>query len=88
MKKNKSGIKSDLARHDKMRDEEIDYSDIPPLDERFWERAQVRLPDAREPVTLRLDVDVLAWFRAQGKDYETRINAVLRSFMEAQRRHR
>jgi uncharacterized protein (DUF4415 family) len=41
-------------------------------------------PQAKEMVTLRLDPDVLAWFRKAGRGYQTRINAVLRAFVEAQ----
>lgn len=64
MKESRKGIKSDLGRLDRTRDEDIDYSDIPPLDEGFWKKARVRLPETKEPVTLRLDADVLAWFKA------------------------
>ncbi len=69
-------------------DSEIDYSDIAETGEEFWKTASVRWPDERgkTPVSLRLDAEVLDWFRAQGKGYQTRINAVLRSFYEAHRR--
>lgn len=69
-------------------DSEIDTSDIPELGEEFWKKATVRWPDEsrKTPVNLRLDADVLEWFRAQGKGYQTRINAVLRTFYEAHRR--
>lgn len=43
------------------------------------------IPEPKTPVTIRLDPDVLAFFKAQGKGYQTRINAVLRAFMEAKR---
>jgi uncharacterized protein (DUF4415 family) len=46
--------------------------------------ARVVLPAVKEVVTLRLDPDVLAWFRQDGRGYQTRINAVLRAFVEAQ----
>lgn len=69
-----------------MKDEDIDYSDIPEADETFWKQARVRWPvQPKTPVNMRLDADVVAWFRAQGKGYQTRINAVLRSFYEAHR---
>ena len=68
-----------------MSDEDIDTSDIPPLDEAFFANAQVRLPKRKIPITIRLDPDVLTWFRGLGKGYQTRINAVLRMYMEAQR---
>jgi uncharacterized protein (DUF4415 family) len=48
-----------------------------------WAHAKLVLPPGKEPVTLRLDRDVLEWFRQQGRGYQTRINAVLRAFVAA-----
>jgi uncharacterized protein (DUF4415 family) len=62
---------------------DIDYSDIPELSEAFWENAEVRLPETKTAVYIRLDGDVLAWLKNQGKGYQTRINAILRSYYEA-----
>ena len=50
-----------------------------PLD--FWDEARVVEPAGKQPISLRIDEDVLAWFRAQGPRYQSRMNAVLRSFM-------
>ncbi|MFQ5594271.1 MAG: BrnA antitoxin family protein [Anaerolineae bacterium] len=66
-----------------MSDADIDTSDIPPLGKDFWENAELRMPQRKVPITIRLDPDVLAWFRALGKGYQTHINAVLRTYMEA-----
>ena len=66
-----------------MPDDKIDYSDIPPLTNRFWKHA-VRNPFYRPvklQLTVRLDADVVAWLRDQGKGYQTRINALLRAAM-------
>jgi uncharacterized protein (DUF4415 family) len=60
--------------------------DIPELDEMFWKNAVVEYPERKRPVTLRLDADILEWFRSTGKGYQTRINAVLRSYYEAHSR--
>lgn len=79
-----SGAGSDWKRVDAMTDAEIDYSDTPPLDDAFFENAELRLPQRKEPITIRLDPDVLGWYRSFGKGYQTRINAVLRMYMEAQ----
>jgi len=57
----------------------------PELDETFWKNARVVMPGNKVPMTVRLDADVLSWFRALGKGYQTRINAVLRSYMNARR---
>jgi len=64
-------------------DSEIDYSDIPPLDEKFWQNA---VPNpfyrpTKTAKTLRIDSDVLAWFMRTGKGYQSRINAALREAM-------
>jgi uncharacterized protein (DUF4415 family) len=66
-----------------MKDEEINYSDSPELDEAFFERAVIVLPKPKASVSIRLDQEVLEWFKAQGKGYQTRINALLRAYMEA-----
>lgn len=65
-------------------DSEIDYSDIPELDDDFWARAQVRAPLSKSAISIRLDEDILQWFKSQGKGYQSRINAVLRAYYEAQ----
>jgi uncharacterized protein (DUF4415 family) len=57
------------------------------LDDAFFERARVRVP-AKQPVTLRIDEDVLEWFKSQGKGYQTRINKLLRLYMESQQSQR
>jgi len=80
---NKKIIKSDLKRLDAMRDEDIDYSDIPELDEDFWKDAKQVIPPGKKQLTIRLDADVLTWLKAQGKGYQSRINAILRSYYEA-----
>ncbi len=75
--------KAELKALAEMPDSEIDFSDIPPLDETFWKNA-VRNPyykPTKTSTTVRLDSDVLAWFKSQGKGYQTRINAVLREAM-------
>ena len=82
----KSTIKSNLKRIDALRDEDIDYSDIPALDEGFFENARMVVPPGKKQLTIRLDADVLAWLKAQGKGYQSRINAILRIYYEAHRK--
>ncbi len=65
-----------------MQDEDIDYSDIPELSNEFFEKA-VFVP-AKQLVTIRLDADVVAWLKQNGRGYQTRANKILRSVMEAQ----
>ena len=64
-------------------DSEIDFSDIPELDADFWNNAEIVQPDTTQPVTLRVKKSVLDYFKAGGKGYQTRINAVLESYVKA-----
>jgi len=66
-----------------MKDDEIDLSDIPALDEEFFRNAQIRLPVRKQHVSMRLDSEVVDWFRKQGRGYQTRINAVLSAYVRA-----
>jgi len=63
----------------------------------FWKDARIVTPVPKQAISLRVDEDVLAWFRSLGPRYQTRMNAVLRSYMQqvgakkgrpARRRHR
>jgi len=67
-------------------DDRIDTSDIPELDENFFREAKLRLPTGKQLVSLRIDSDVLDWFKRQGKGYQTKINAVLRAYVRAHKR--
>ena len=80
--------KTDWARVDAMTEEEIDAAarsdpDAQPIDDDMWEEAVLVFP-SKQLVCIRIDRDVLDWFRGQGRGYQTRMNAVLRSYMEAQ----
>jgi len=75
-------------RVNEMTDEEIDTSDIPPLDEAFFAGARLRMPGKKVSITLDVDADVLEWFRAQGEDFQNRINAALKIYAEAHRERR
>jgi uncharacterized protein (DUF4415 family) len=73
-----------------MTDDQIDLSDAPELTPEMFARAVVRRglkPAPRKAqVTLRVDDDVLHWFKSQGRGYQTKINALLRAYMEANQR--
>jgi uncharacterized protein (DUF4415 family) len=84
--------KTDWKRVDALTDEEIEQAvredpDAVPIVDREWFRtAKVVLPEpppAKEPLTLRLDRKVIDWFKARGARYQTRMNAVLRAYVEA-----
>ena len=69
-----------------MPDSDIDFSDIPKLDKSFFKRAHVRMPKRKRSISLRIDHEVFDWFHHQGRGYQTRINAVLKAYVEAHQR--
>ncbi len=72
-----------------IKDRDIDYSDIPETDAAFWADAELIEPDRTQHVTLRVKKSVLDHFKAGGKKgYQTRINAVLESYVRAQEQKR
>ena len=76
--------RADLARLRHVADREIREtapSELADLPGDFWNGATVVEPMAKQAISLRLDADVLGWFKAQGPRYQSRMNAVLRSFM-------
>ena len=75
--------KAELTALEAKPDSDIDYSDIPPVTESFWrnaERGRFYKP-VKQQITARVDADVLAWLKSQGKGYQGRINAILRREM-------
>ena len=84
VKDSKKKSRTDWDRLEAMSDEDIDYSDIPPMDQRFFKTGKLRMPKAKPLISIRIDDDILEWFKAQGPGYQTRINAVLRMYKEAQ----
>lgn len=79
--------KTEWKRLSSMKDEDIDTAEIPELDDAFFRNAELRVPP-KQPVTLRLDADVLAWLKSGGPGYQTRINQLLRRYMESQHQRR
>jgi uncharacterized protein (DUF4415 family) len=81
--------RKDVERLRAMREEDIDYSDIPEVtDFRGFHRREFYRP-VKEPVSLRLDADLIAWFKQQAQDgekYQTHINRALREYVEQHRR--
>jgi uncharacterized protein (DUF4415 family) len=80
----KKASQTDWKRIDAMRDEDIDFSDIPEQGPDFFANAII-WPGPKRQITLRIDPDVLKFFRKQGRGYQTAINAVLRKYMEVQK---
>ncbi len=80
--------KTDWDQVDALTDEQVRGAieadpDAQPTDKKFWKTATVVMPRPKETITIRLDADVLEWFRGSGKGYQTRINAILRSYIRA-----
>lgn len=61
----------------------INYSDIPATNEEFWSNESIHLPNKKSTITIRLDPEVIDFFKAKGKGYQTKINAVLKSYAKA-----
>jgi uncharacterized protein (DUF4415 family) len=85
---NTSKRKTDWKRFDAMSERKVRSGieadpDAHPTDEEFWKTAKLVMPQPKGTMTIRLDADVLEWFRKQGRGYQTRINAILRSYMRA-----
>jgi uncharacterized protein (DUF4415 family) len=78
---------TDWKRLEAMTDEDIDTSDIPPLTPEMFAKAVVKQGlkprDTKAQLTIRVDKDVLAWFKSRGHGYQTQINALMRVYMEA-----
>ena len=77
--------KTDWAKVKAMKDREIDFSDVPELDDNFFAEATL-WPGKKKQITIRLDPDVLDYFKTKGRGYQSSINATLRRYMETQQR--
>ncbi len=78
--------RADFRRFGRMTDEEIMRTSPPELayfPPDFWENGEMVPPILKEPISIRVDADVLSWFRSQGPRYQTRISAVLRAYVKA-----
>ena len=71
-----------------MTDEQIDYSDIPPLPDTFFKRAEVWHPQPKVAVTVELDADILEWFKEESEDWKASVQTALRLFVEANKAYR
>ena len=76
---------TNLVHFDEMADDMVDTSEIPPLTEEFFKKATWRMPEPPVEVTIKIEPDTLAWFKAQGEDYQQRLAAALRLYADAHR---
>ncbi|MEZ4769715.1 MAG: BrnA antitoxin family protein [Caldilineales bacterium] len=77
-------LETDWERLDRMTDEDINYSDIPPLRDEFFAKARLYVPPSKRANYVPLDSDVLTWFQEHDKEYPALINLVLRKYVEIQ----
>jgi uncharacterized protein (DUF4415 family) len=88
----RNGGKTNWARVGSIDDREIeaaiksDPDAAPILDKQWFKTAKVVMPERKVPISLRMDREVVEWFKAQGRRYQSRINAVLRAYVEARRK--
>jgi uncharacterized protein (DUF4415 family) len=75
---------TDWTKINAMTDEDIDCSDNPVTDASFWASAKLVMPESKVSLGVRFDRDIVNWFKSKGPGYQTRMNAVLRAYMEAQ----
>jgi uncharacterized protein (DUF4415 family) len=80
--------RTDWKRLDRLTDADVERmaatdSDNPATTEKDWTQAVIGLPPLKTPVNAKFDIDVVNWFKAQGRGYQTRMNAVLRQYMRA-----
>lgn len=75
--------KEHLAEITAIKNSDIDYSDIPELDDTFWANAELKMPHNKDKITVRIDHDIIEWLKSQGKGYQSKINGILRQFMLA-----
>ncbi len=76
-------MRTEISRLRRKPDADIDYSDIPETDAAFWAKANVSVPTTKAMISIRVDSDVLEWYRRHARRYQTLMNAVLRKYKEA-----
>ena len=81
----KNTSQTNWAKLETMTDEEIDTSDIPPLDEKFFANARMRMPRGKIVVTVSVEKDVNDWYQAQGEESKALMSAALKIYAEAHR---
>ena len=66
-----------------IKEKNIDYSDIPELDKEFWDNAMQVYTREKKAISIRLDQDIIDFFKKEGRGYQSKFNSVLRSYIEA-----
>lgn len=82
----KTASNTDWDRVKAIKEDEIDTSDAPEWDASMFANAKIQLPDRKKTISIRLDSDLIDWYKSQGKGYQTRMAAVLRIYKDAKTR--
>lgn len=85
MNARKRYLESDLDKLDSIKDDEIDYSDIPELDEKYLVEVELGSEDSQDEVLLKVDHEVLEFFKNQSKNYQVSMSHVLKAYVAASR---
>ena len=84
--------KTDWVKVDALDDGHIDFTDCPEITDEMFANAIIRKGlkpvHRKKQVTLRLDADILSWFKGQGRGYQTKINSLLRTYIDTQKKHK
>lgn len=88
MSEKRKSISSDLKRVDKIKEQDINYNDIPALDDSFFMKEMIVLPHKKDSITLRIDHEVLQYFKEQGRGYQTLINAILKTYVQSRQKYK
>lgn len=86
--KKSSRNRTNVPKLRRKKDKSINYKNSPATTKEFWERAEVFMPKQKIPISLRLDKDVLDYFKEEGSGYQSRINAVLKAYMITHPHHK
>jgi uncharacterized protein (DUF4415 family) len=86
--KKKSRSKTDMAKLRRKDDKDINYEDSPATTKEFWENAEIFMPKPKVPISLRLDEDIIQYFKEEGVGYQSRINSVLKAYINSHPRHK
>ncbi len=84
----RSKSRTNLAKLRRKSDKSINYEDSPATTKEFWKDAEVFMPQQKVPISLRLDEDIIEFFKEEGSGYQSRINAVLKAYMNSHPHHR
>ena len=87
IKKN-SRSRTNMAKLRRKGDQDINYEDSPATTKKFWKDAQVFMPKHKVHISLRLDEDIIHYFKEEGEGYQSRINAVLKAYINTHLHHK